>query len=543
MSKKIDLSEIYATLRDILAGRARSPIILRDDGSGKTLAVYNIGRARIRIGVDDKGDGLYYINEPPLTPQEELLYAYTLQKIYFQLKPEEVGDIDAIYMRLVEAEKSLSLSGKIDLDKIRYYLVREVAGFGPIDVMVRDERIEDIKCSGVGKPVTALHREFGKLGWLRSNLEFRDEDYLADFVRKLAHRGGRGISMAIPYVDCQLTGVKDEAGREVSMRFAGTIGREVTKYGSTFVIRKFPMNPFSLAELVKRGVLSSLMAAYLWFVAENKRIFFVAGPTGSGKTTLLNAILGVLDPRLSYITIEDVYELQLPAWRWIPMTTRRSWSIVEPRYEVKVEDLIAMAMRMRPDYLIVGEVRTPEQLVALLLSATTGHGAMTSIHAQDPESLLVRLLTMKIERGALDLLWGCAITQPVEVKTRSDLDIKRRVVKIAEFVPTEGGTEITDVLTWIPEEDMFTPDNTESLLEISPRLRMLQTTLHVSKETIIRMIEEKRIFIERNIGAGFKELSDKSSRLYTEKIEIPVRVQIEVEKNVQEIKEKMLKEG
>jgi len=173
-------------------------------------------------------------------------------------------------------------------------------------------------------------------------------------------------------------------------------------------------------------------------------------------------------------------------------------------------------MRMRPDYLIVGEVRTPEQLIALLLSATTGHGAMTSIHAQDPESLLIRLMTMRIERGALDLLWGCAITQPVKVGKEEELGIKRRVMKIAEFTVDEeaGGTVISDVFTWIPEEDRFEPETADELWEVSPRLKLLSETLKLSKEAIISDIEEKRIFLEQNINKRFFDLSQDVASLY-----------------------------
>ena len=512
------IEEIYATLKDLLAGKARTPITLIDTGEGETITSYNIGLARVRIAV--RGEALYYVNEPPLSGREELLYAHTLQKLMYELRPEEAENALVIMRKkLEEGAKTMNLAGKVDLDKISYYLIREVFGYGPIDVMVRDEGIEDIKCVGVNKPVMVLHRDFGELGWLRTNLEFKDEDYLSDFVRRLAHKGGRGVSTAIPYVDCYLPLIRAEGGREVGMRFAGTIGREITKFGSTFTIRKFPIEPLSITQLIKSKMLSSLMAAYLWFVAENKRIFFVAGPTGSGKTTLLNAILAILDPRLSYITIEDVYELQLPAWRWIPMTTRRSWVLIESRYEIKIEDLIAMSMRMRPDYLIVGEVRTPEQLVALLLSATTGHGAMTSIHAQDPESLLIRLMTMKIERGALDLLWGCAITQPVKVGEGEGLGIKRRVMKIAEFTVDEetGGTVISDVFTWIPGEDRFEPETVDELWEVSPRLKLLSETLKLSKEFIISNIEEKQAFLEKNIDKRFFDLSKDVASLYLAK--------------------------
>lgn len=510
--------EVYGALREVLLGRARKPMVLRDEGEGETLKRYEVGVARVRVA-NLRGEGLYLVSEPELAPQEELLYAYVLQKMVYELKPgQEAGE--AVKAYISRGAEALKLSGRADERKIAYYINREVFGYGPVDTPVRDDEIEDIKCVGVGKPVTVIHREFGRLGWLRTNIEFKDEDYLADFVRRVAHRGGRGISTAIPYVDCQITGVRTEKGKEVSMRFAGTIGREITRGGSTFVVRKFPANPFSLAQLVRGNMLSSLMAAYLWFVAENKRIFFVAGPTGSGKTTLLNAILGVLDPRLSYITIEDVYELHLPAWRWIQMTTRRSWALIESRYEIKIEDLIAMSMRMRPDYLIVGEVRTPEQLVALLLSATTGHGAMTSIHAQDPESLLVRLLTMRINRDAVDLLWGCAITQPVEVGKAggSDLKVRRRVTKIAEFNPVEEGTEVVDVFTYMPEEDAFAPESVEELWRASKRLPTVSESLKLSKEAIVADIERKKLFIEGNLDSSFDLLSQRASRMYSERL-------------------------
>ena len=508
---KITAHEIYYTLKDVLAGRASTPMVLVDTGEGRTLETYNIGTARVRIALkEETGEGLYIINEPPMTGEEELLYAYVLRKLIYEMKPEEASNIlSTIAVRLEKAAGDLGLAGRVDLAKVRYYLNREVAGYGPVDVLVLDDAIEDVKCVGVGHPVIVAHRKYGRLGWLTTNIKFGDEDVLADFVRRIAYKGGRGISTAVPYVDAQLP--PPTSDHKSGMRFAGTIGREISKDGSSFVIRKFPRTPLGLSDLVSRNTLSPLMAAYLWFVAEQKRIFFAAGPTGSGKTTLLNAILGVLDPRLSYITIEDVYEIILPTWRWTAMTTRRSFTIIESRYEIKIEDLVAMAMRMRPDYLIVGEVRTPEQLIGLLFSSTTGHGALTSIHAQDPDALLVRLLTMRIERSAIDLLWGCAITQPVKLPS---LGIERRVVKIAEFTPGEEGVEIAEVFKWSPETDTFTPSTPEELWDSSPRLQILSEALGLSRETILGEISRRARFIQENKTDFFTLASRAAATFY-----------------------------
>jgi len=526
LRKGLSAEEIYEALKEVLASRAARPVTLVDTGRGRTLETYNIGIAVVRIGVDEStGEGLYYISEPPMTGKEEALYAYVLRKLTYEMRPEEAQNIlQAISSRLEEAAESLGMMGDVDLAKVGYYLNREIAGYGPIHALILDDNIEDIKCVGVNQPVIVVHRRYGRLGWLTTNITFTNEDVLADFVRRLAYKGGRGISTAVPYVDAQLPPPTPQ--HHAGMRLAATIGREITRGGSSFVIRKFPRTPLSLSDLIQRKALSSLMAAYLWYVAEQKRIFFAAGPTGSGKTTLLNAILGVLDPRLSYITIEDVFEIQLPTWRWTAMTTRRSFTIIESRYEIKIEDLVAMAMRMRPDYLIVGEVRTPEQLIGLLFSSTTGHGALTSIHAQDPDALLVRLFTMRIERSALDLLWGCAITQPV--KLPGGLGIERRVVKIAEFVPGEEGVIVNEVFKWSPETDTFHPSSLEELWERSQRLQMLSESLGLSKETILNDIGRRARFLEEN-RLGFTDLAARAAaEFYRVEVRPPERVGREV---------------
>ena len=522
LRKGLSAEEIYEALKEVLASRAARPVTLVDMGRGRTLETYNIGIAAVRIGVDEStGEGLYYISEPPMTGKEEALYAYVLRKLTYEMRPEEAQNIlQAISSRLEEAAESLGMMGDVDLAKVGYYLNREIAGYGPIHALILDDNIEDIKCVGVSQPVIVVHRRYGRLGWLTTNITFTNEDVLADFVRRLAYKGGRGISTAVPYVDAQLPPPTPQ--HHAGMRLAATIGREITRGGSSFVIRKFPRTPLSLSDLIQRKALSSLMAAYLWYVAEQKRIFFAAGPTGSGKTTLLNAILGVLDPRLSYITIEDVFEIQLPTWRWTAMTTRRSFTIIESRYEIKIEDLIAMAMRMRPDYLIVGEVRTPEQLIGLLFSSTTGHGALTSIHAQDPDALLVRLFTMRIERSALDLLWGCAITQPV--KLPGGLGIERRVVKIAEFVPGEEGVIVNEVFKWSPETDTFHPSSLEELWERSQRLQMLSESLGLSKETILNDIGRRARFLEENRLGFFALAARAAAEFYRVEVRPPERV-------------------
>jgi flagellar protein FlaI len=225
----------------------------------------------------------------------------------------------------------------------------------------------------------------------------------------------------------------------------------------------------------------------------------------------------MLDPKLRYITIEDTPEIKIPTWRWIPHITRKSYSIsLDKKYDIELEDLMVLAMRERPDYLIVGEVRSPKQLVTFIESATTGHGGVTTIHANDPNALLIRLKSMKMESSALDLLWGAVITN----YWGKGIKRIRRVISIVEIIQSKYGNEnieLKELFKWIKSKDSFEPEKLEEVLKNSNKLIKVGYELNEAIEDI----NEKKEFIEELIKKNifdFHEVSNSIRKYYTKKV-------------------------
>ena len=226
-----------------------------------------------------------------------------------------------------------------------------------------DSEVEDISCDGVGIPLYIYHRKFGSI---RSNLKFEDSKVLDDYVVWLAQRSGKHISVASPILDAT---VPDGS------RLQATLGMHVTKRGSSFTIRRFRDNPFTPVDLLKFRTMSPEMMAYLWIAIENGQSMMVCGGTASGKTTTLNATLLFIPPQMKIVSIEDTRELNLPHENWVPSLTRAGFGAKNPTSgkapgEIDMFDLLAAALRQRPQYLMVGEVRGAEAFIVFQAMAT-----------------------------------------------------------------------------------------------------------------------------------------------------------------------------
>jgi Flp pilus assembly CpaF family ATPase len=248
------------------------------------------------------------------------------------------------------------------------------------------------------------------------------------------------------------------------------------------------------------------MAAYMWFIMEKKALFFIAGPTGSGKTTLLNALLGLINPLETVHTIEEVFEISPPTPRYIGFTIKRGSEA--SGVEIGIPDILKLNLRMRPDYLIVGEIRTARDLNVFLDVAGTGHSGLATIHASNPDYLLMRLRAMGIDPAAAEKLWGCAVTLPA---LRQGSSLKRRVVTVADFTPT-GAQEVapSEVAKWLPESDGFEPASAEELFERSPRLKSYAAYMKISRDTVVAEVETKLQILEslvRENITGYEEVA------------------------------------
>jgi flagellar protein FlaI len=262
--------------------------------------------------------------------------------------------------------------------KLVYYLRRDFIQFGPIDAIMRDPAIEDVSCDGANVPVFVYHRAYRDL---ETNVEFSAER-LSSYTVRLAQRAGKTISVSDPLLDATLPD---------GSRLQLTLGGEIATRGANFTIRKFSDVPFSPIDLTNWGTFSIEEMAYFWLAIENNKSLVFAGGTGSGKTSSMNAISFFIPPSAKVISIEDTREVDLPHKNWIQSVTRSSAS-EGGRGEVSMYRLLQAALRQRPEYLLVGEIRTEERVALTFFQAMgTGHTAYTTMHADSIDTVVNRL--------------------------------------------------------------------------------------------------------------------------------------------------------
>jgi flagellar protein FlaI len=413
------------------------------------------------ISRDLQSGGLrYLIIEPTLRETErqvlEKIKTLLVEELSVGLK--SFGGPDKAEQYLKDQVQKLMKDYKITiepetLDKLMYYLARDYVHFGKIEPLMRDHMIEDISADGVGIPVYIWHREYESIP---TNIVFRDARELDAFVTKLAYVSGRHISIATPMVDASLPD-----GSRIQM----TYGREVTTRGSTFTIRRFRADPLTVSDLIAFKTISSEMGAYFWYLIEHKLSMLMGGGTASGKTTTLNALSMFIVPDFKVVSIEDTAELNLPHENWIPSIARTGFGSVGSPAEISLFDLLKAAMRQRPDYIIVGEVRGGEAYT-LFQSMATGHGGLSSMHADSVTAVVHRLESepMNIPPTLIMTLDVVGMLSRVRVAEHST----RRLFHVAELVRIDSVSKeilINDVFKWEPRTDQFAYSGRSYVLE------------------------------------------------------------------------------
>ena len=394
----------------------------------------------------------YEVIEPKLTADETdvLDLLKTLLVASVERMTEEEGGREKYLRRMTEelmAKLNITLH-PISKERVMYYILRDFMGYRVIDVMMIEPNVEDLSCDGVGVPLYVYHRKYGSI---RSTLRFDDEEELDGFVVWLAQRCGKHISVASPLLDATIPD---------GSRLQATLGKHVTKRGSSFTIRRFKENPFTPLDLLKFKTMSTEMMAYLWLSIEHGQSMLVCGGTASGKTTTLNAVLLFIPPQMKIVSIEDTRELNLPHENWVPGLTREGFggkSAVTGKAsgEIDMFDLLTAAMRQRPQYLMVGEVRGKEAYVVFQAMAT-GKTCYSTFHAEDVQAMVHRMENdpINLPRALVTALNIVLLQAQVKVGTK----MTRRVKSLTEIVGIDPETNelITNsVYSWNPADDTF----------------------------------------------------------------------------------------
>lgn len=357
----------------------------------------------------------YNVIEPQLEENEREIYDRIINRLvdiaYKEDVPENLDEIEKILVRLLDSIVKVGpdrddllkkFAAHIYLtqpqyDKIKYFLLRNRIGYGKLEPLFYDTFLEDIHCTGTGQ-VKTVHKIFEMV---YTNITFNDDNELNKYIVEVTERVERPTSDSKPIVDA----IMPDGSRSNFI-----YGREISLEGSSFTIRKFSKVPISVTQLINWGTLNSELAAYLWIALENGMNLFVCGETASGKTTTLNAIATFIKPDAKIYTVENTPEVTMPHDVWQHLVTRES----HKESDVSYLDLLIAALRSRPNYIIVGEIRGEEGSIAFQ-AMQTGHPVMSTFHAGNVTTMIQRITgdPINVPITFVDNLNLCLIQQAV----------------------------------------------------------------------------------------------------------------------------------
>jgi len=385
----------------------------------------------------------YVVEEPPITPAV-------------------IEQVSKLVLSVEAGFKQAGLPGA----EVVYNYSKIASGYGPLYPFTMDESVEEVSLDRKTGRIHVIHSKYSWYGWLSSNITV-SSSLVDKLVLSLARRSGRHISLHNPIAE----GLTRE-GLRVSLTF----GDEVSRSGSSIVVRRRPGAPVTITRLIAEGVLNTAVAAYLWLILESKGWVIVAGSVGAGKTTLLQALLTLVPPSRRVVTIEDTPELSGSTGLWDPLVERHLAG--KQGASITSYDLLRFALRRRPDYIVVGEVRGVEARL-LVQASRLGHGVLTTIHADNPRSVVERLTAppISIPRSLLR-----NISAIVMVSNNQGV---RRVSALCEL---GEGSEIRELCSTPGSCGSLTP---RVLAHLSERLQG-----YGDKERVLRVLEEKASFLE-----------------------------------------------
>ena len=426
---------------------------------------------------------LYQVIEPPLTKKEQEKFEGILD-IFVRSLTADITEIDTdpvAYLRAAMDQiiKSYSMRvSKKSRSKIFYYIKRDLIGYGRMDVLMNDPNVEDISLDGVAIPIFAYHRKFESV---ETTIAWPDDAELESYVIKLAQRCGKHISIAEPLLDATLMD-----GSRIVMK----LGYEISTRGSTFCIRRFREDPFSPCDIIAFRTMTSLMVAYMWICFQQGISMLFVGGTASGKTTTLNAMCLFIPWQMKIVSIESTREINIPHPNWIPGLTRQGFGGESSEGEIGEFELLKAALRERPEYIIVGEIRGVEAYV-LFQAMATGHCSYSTVHADSVTALVHRLENKPIDipRVLLPALEAVSI----QMQTRINGRRVRRTKQTVEIVGVDPHTNeiiTNEVFKWDPIRDDYDFSGKSYVLEkIMVKINMDQDEMRNELRTRKRILD------------------------------------------------------
>ncbi len=403
----------------------------------------------------------YHVDTPEIEKGTEIVLRKIRESIVDEVKLSTKEYLDAKELERVKTkfgEKAADLLdrhmpnlGEENRDVLIGNLLHDMLGLGRLELLLEDEHLEEIVVNSSDEPIWVYHKIYG---WLKTNITLEDESQVYNYASIIARRAGRQISTLHPLLDARL---------QTGERTNATL-YPISTQGNTLTIRKFARDPWTIVDFIRLKTISVDAAALLWLCIQYEMNILVSGGTGSGKTSLLNVLMPFIPPNQRIVSIEDTREIVLPDFlHWVPLTTREKAASGEGG--VAMIDLLVNSLRMRPDRVVVGEIRRKEQAEVLFEAMHTGHSVYSTLHADTAAQTVRRLVNPPIGVPAT-LLDAVDLNVVMFRDRRKNI---RRVLEMAEVVTRQKGSEgmsaTANVLRrWNPRKDELREENTSMKL-------------------------------------------------------------------------------
>ncbi len=385
-----------------------------------------------------KKNSIVYVKFKILPPEAEQTFKETFRdEVLLKIPPQTFSKLPKTEERkqiiAILAEYLLKFNVQ-NPKRLAEEIVNTVFGLGVLENLLEDDSLEEIMVNGENRPVFVFHR---KLGMCKTDIILSREEIIR-YIKKVAVWVNKNVNERNPLLDAHLPN---------GDRFNATVP-PISLKGPTITIRKFRRRPFTLLDIIRNGTIPENVAAFLWLAVDGMGIaprnILIAGGAGAGKTTTLNAMIDFIPLDQRIITVEDTKELDLPLHEnWIPLVTRPA---TKDSREITMDDLLRNALRMRPDRIILGEVRGPEA-ETLFIAMDVGHqGTMGTLHANSAREVLLRLTSppMNVPEELLPLVNLILVQHRLRTKEGT----VRRLMEVAEVTHMENKVLLSHIFKW-----------------------------------------------------------------------------------------------
>ena len=377
--------------------------------------------------------------------------------------------------------KYFPTANKKTMDMLINYVLQQNIGLGNIDILLKDKNLEEIVVNNAKEPIWVYHR---KHGWLKTNIKLSDESRVRHYSTIIGRDIGKEITILNPLMDAHLkTGDRVNATLE-----------PISSKGNTITIRKFAVKPWTITDFIKEGTISYEAAALLWVAVQNELSVIISGGTASGKTSMLNVISNFFPPNQRIISLEDTREINLPdILHWVPLETRLPNP--EGKGGISMLDLVVNSLRMRPDRIVVGEIRKRAEAEVLFEAMHTGHSVYGTLHANNVKETINRLTHPPIDLSK-QLLSAMSLIVVQHINRRNG---KRRTLQIGEVLP-DGDAQT--IMQLNPIKDAI-----EVLAEPETIYETIKLYLGLSKEDIKKDLDEKAEILKWMVTNSITDLN------------------------------------